>query len=230
MLHGAYLGSLASWYFTSAPALAQSHQVLLFDLRGHGRSERASSGYDLLTLSRDLASLIDPWVGRDDPLILVGHSYGALVALRFALDYPQRVRRLALVEAPLPPSQSGEMRHFMRQTPQEMLRALPPQLGAGWQEHSRRSQRLLQTLTFLSQQSTLLHDMEHEKDFSDAELASLTCPVLCAYGDRSSCLSAGKRLAAAVPRAELAVFSGGHYLHLDATAELTSRLVEFADG
>ena len=49
MLHGLLVGSLATWYFTAAPALAARGHVVLYDLRGHGLSERAPSGYDVAT-------------------------------------------------------------------------------------------------------------------------------------------------------------------------------------
>src|SRR5262249_25639953 len=84
MLHGLLIGSLASWYFTAAPALAERRRVLLYDLRGHGRSERTADGYDVATMASDLAELAAPFDAR--PIDLVGHSFGALVALRFALD------------------------------------------------------------------------------------------------------------------------------------------------
>ena len=51
MLHGLLVGSLASWYFTSAPVLAEARRVRLFDLRGHGKSGRATSGYDVPTMA-----------------------------------------------------------------------------------------------------------------------------------------------------------------------------------
>ena len=107
MLHGLLIGSLASWYFTAAPALAKRHRVMLYDLRGHGRSERVASGYDLVTQTGDLQELADRF--DDRPIDLVGHSYGGLIALRFALDHPGRVRRLVLVEAPLPPSRGDHL-------------------------------------------------------------------------------------------------------------------------
>jgi len=113
MVHGLLIGSLASWYFTAAPALAKDHRVRVYDLRGHGRSERAKTGYDVRTLATDLAALTSD-LGVVD---VVGHSWGALVALRFALDHPARVRRLVLVEAPLPPSSTVEMSAFLEADP-----------------------------------------------------------------------------------------------------------------
>src|SRR5438552_3613592 len=96
MLHGLLLGTLAAWYFTAAPALASARRVLLYDLRGHGRTERTRDGYDAGTMARDLAALAARFDER--PVDVVGHSFGALTALRFALDHPERVRRLVLVE------------------------------------------------------------------------------------------------------------------------------------
>ena len=110
MLHGLLTGSMATWYFTAAPTLAETHSVHLFDLRGHGRSERVSSGYDTRTMGADLEALVS--LNGETPIDLVGHSYGALVALHFTLKYPDRVRRLALVELPLPPRASKKCRPF----------------------------------------------------------------------------------------------------------------------
>lgn len=228
MLHGLLIGSLASWYFTAAPALARTHRVRLFDLRGHGRSAPARTGYDVRTMAGDLAALS---ADLDGPFDLVGHSWGALVALRFALEHPQRVRRLALVEAPLPPSSAGQLTEFVDASdPARILDALPPQVRELVASGRRQAQRLLHALQFLIFETSLLADLRAEPDVADAELATLACPTLCVYGDRSACLPSGERLARVVPGARLTVLSGGHYLHLDARAELTAALEEFLIG
>jgi len=228
MLHGLLVGSLASWYFTSAPALARSHEVLLYDLRGHGRSEQASTGYDVATMMGDLAAVLDDFGSA--PVALVGHSYGGLIALRFALEHTERVARLALVEAPLPPSKLGEMREFVTKSPEQMVEALPESMRAFFERGSRQARRLLRSLHFLVMQSSLRADLEAEEDLSDAELAGLDRPVLCVYGERSRCLGVGQRLGRVIPGARLEVLPGGHYLHIDCGPALTERLVEFCSG
>ena len=236
MLHGMLIGSLASWYFTAAPSLAREHRVRVYDLRGHGRSERARTGYDVRTMAGDLEALIaDVAV----PVDLVGHSWGALVALRFALEHPARVRRLVIVEAPLPPSRAIEMADFVgvaavahssQDARARLLDALPATLRDAVARGRRQAERLLDSLAFLVFESSLLADLRSERDVGDDELAGLRVPLLCLYGDRSACLPAGERLARTVPGARLRVLPGGHYLHLDARGALVDEIERFLRG
>jgi pimeloyl-ACP methyl ester carboxylesterase len=221
MLHGLLIGSLASWYFTAAPSLARTRRVRLYDLRGHGLSERPARGYDSRTMAADLDALTRD---LDEPFDLVGHSWGALVALRFAIDHPARVRRLAIVEAPLPPSRFADESGFFASTPDQMVDALPEALKAAIAGGRRQAAKLLASLRFLAYDTTLLADLRAEGDLADDELGAIAAETLLLYGDRSSCRPAGERLARAIPAARLRVLDGGHYLHLDARAAVTDAL------
>jgi pimeloyl-ACP methyl ester carboxylesterase len=223
MLHGLLLGNLASWYFTSAPALAAVRRVVLYDLRGHGRSERPETGYGVASMAEDLAELAS--VVAPGPLCLVGHSYGGLVALRFAIDHPDRVEQLAIVDAPVPPGGFAAFREFVELDPEAMVAALPEPIAALTPPGSLRAKKLEGTLRALTEGTSLLADLRSEPDVSDAELAGVRCPVLCIYGSRSSCLPSGRRLAAALPRGRLLVLEGGHDLPLEATRPLTDALM-----
>jgi pimeloyl-ACP methyl ester carboxylesterase len=153
-----------------------------------------------------------------------------LVALRFALDHPARVRRLALVEAPLPPASALEIADFMAKPREQMLDALPAPLRAAVASGRRQAARLVASLEALAFHSTLLSDVRGEPDFSDADLARMHVPTLLLYGDRSACAPAGERLARALPDARHVVLAGGHFLHLDAREPLAAALAEHLDG
>ncbi len=231
MLHGLLVGNMTTWYWTAAPRLAERHRVILFDLRGHGLSDRAPTGYDVGTMARDLEAVVDE-LAAGEAVSLVGHSYGAVTALSFALRHPDRVSKLALVEAPLPPSRLEEMDRFLGQSPDTMLEALPGVLRdalAGGRE-SRRGRRLLESLTFLATGSSLFADLRRAEDVPDESLSALRCPLLALYGTQSSCRPTGERLARRVAGARHVELPGGHFLPLEAPAAVTQALVEHLDG
>jgi pimeloyl-ACP methyl ester carboxylesterase len=84
-LHG--LASNARWWDLVADHLVPAHRVIAVDLPGHGRSDRPDGGYDFDTVSRDLEGLLAA-LHHPEPLVVVGHSWGATVALSFAATYP----------------------------------------------------------------------------------------------------------------------------------------------
>jgi pimeloyl-ACP methyl ester carboxylesterase len=228
MLHGLLVGNMTTWYWTVAPHLAARHRVILFDLRGHGLSERAALGYDVETMARDLEAVIEQ-VGHE-PVALVGHSYGAVTALALALRRPDLVRKLALVEAPLPPSRLEELDRFLGQCPDTMLEALPEVLRDALATGGRRGRRLLESLRFLATGSSLFEDLRRAEDIPDAALAALRGPVLAVYGTGSSCRGTGARIARVVEGSRHVELAGGHFLPLEAPQPLTHVLAEFLDG
>jgi pimeloyl-ACP methyl ester carboxylesterase len=79
----------------TVPALVPEFRVLLYDLRGHGRSDLPMSGYDLATQASDLLGLMDEL--EIDKAHLVGDAAGGGIAVEIALNHPERMRSLALV-------------------------------------------------------------------------------------------------------------------------------------
>lgn len=78
----------------------QLHGVTItaMDQPGHGRSANWDGGADLHALTTRIASVMAEMVGEGGPVDLFGHSFGGTVALRIALDRPDLVRSLTLVE------------------------------------------------------------------------------------------------------------------------------------
>ena len=109
MIHG-LATNMAFWYLNIAPALAKRYRVTLFDLRGHGRSSMTESGYRPEQLSGDLKLLLDHL--QIDRIHVVAHSFGALVALRFGLQNPDRIASLVLAD-----SHIAEVRHLQGGSP-----------------------------------------------------------------------------------------------------------------
>jgi non-heme chloroperoxidase len=77
--------------------LPSSLRALAVSLRGHGDSDRPEHGYGLRDFAGDVRGLLDAL--EIESALVVGHSLGASVALRFALDHPERTRGLVLLGA-----------------------------------------------------------------------------------------------------------------------------------
>src|SRR5690349_14761450 len=85
-LHGLVMDNLSSFYFTLANPAAATADVILYDLRGHGMSERPAAGYTVAQLVTDLAELLAA-LGVTRRVQLVGNSFGGTLALAFAAAY-----------------------------------------------------------------------------------------------------------------------------------------------
>ncbi len=95
LLHG-LASSLHIWNLV-APLLAErGYHVTALDQRGHGESDKPASGYDYETIiADDVAAIQALAIERS---VVVGHSWGASVALQYAATYPEHVTALVLVD------------------------------------------------------------------------------------------------------------------------------------
>ncbi|MEO5687804.1 MAG: alpha/beta hydrolase [Burkholderiaceae bacterium] len=98
LLHG--YGETGDMWIPLAAVLAKDHLVIVPDLRGLGLSAKPTGGFDKKTQAADVAGVMDALgASRAD---VVAHDIGNMVAFQFAARYPQRVRRLVLIDAPVP--------------------------------------------------------------------------------------------------------------------------------
>jgi pimeloyl-ACP methyl ester carboxylesterase len=98
LLHG--LGGFAAVWRHNIPVLGRHATAIALDLPGFGRSSKPPGPYPLAFFARAIEAFRRA-LGLDR-LTLVGHSMGGAVALAYALEYPSRVGRLALVGAAVP--------------------------------------------------------------------------------------------------------------------------------
>src|SRR5258708_16951256 len=105
MIHG-NAGGVEDFEFGAVQLLSREYRVLAIDRPGHGRSERpagktATVEYQARLLHRTLSDL-----GIAQP-VLVGHSWGAALALAYVLKYPQEVSGMVLLSPAAYPDDGG---------------------------------------------------------------------------------------------------------------------------
>ncbi|KPQ01430.1 alpha/beta fold hydrolase [Marinobacter sp. HL-58] len=110
MIHG-WLDNALS-FARLAPELAGPRDVYSLDMAGHGHSGHRppGQGYLLMDYVADLAELVETHFrqGPQDQVDLVGHSLGGIVSVLYAAAFPERVRRLVMIDSLGPISREPE--------------------------------------------------------------------------------------------------------------------------
>jgi 3-oxoadipate enol-lactonase len=89
-------GSLEDWK-DQLVFFAKTHRVIALDLRGHGRSDKPAGGYSMQLFASDVAALLNAL--RLGPAHIVGISLGGGIAFQLAIDAPEWVRSLTIVNS-----------------------------------------------------------------------------------------------------------------------------------
>ncbi|MCP3749445.1 alpha/beta fold hydrolase [Pseudomonas sp. SBB6] len=95
LLHG--LGSSCQDWEMQVPTLARQYRVILMDIRGHGRSDKPRERYSIASFSADLLALLEQL--QTGPVHLVGLSMGGMIGFQFAVDHPEWLRSLCIVNS-----------------------------------------------------------------------------------------------------------------------------------
>jgi len=208
---------------------------ILYDLRGHGLSERPPAGYTVGEAVTDLVGVLDA-LGVDRPVHLVGNSYGGVVALRAALEVPERVRSLVLIEAHCADddeAQGSDWAELMADTLTATALSLehdrlPDQLLA---VGDRKLARMARTAEALLSSTTLVEDLAATETFSELELAGVHCPVLAVYGEHSDLAPSARALGRHVPACRLEIIPGlAHTVLREATGTVLALVLGWLAG
>lgn len=222
LVHG-FTGAKEDFGDWFEPLAAEGWWVVAPDLRGHGQSGHLGdeAGYSLSLMAEDLSALIDGlgWGSCS----IVGHSMGGMAAQELVLSHPQRVERLVLMDTHHgPPEGIGP---DVVQTGVELIRSeglsvllelleafasAPAPSDArvraarpGFVEWNRSKLDRVDPAMYAAMALALVHRTDRL-----ADLASLAVPTLVVVGEEDAgYLPASRRMAAAIPGAELAVIA-----------------------
>jgi len=245
--HG--FGGSARNFRPQAKALASTREVVLYDARGHGRSEVPADpgAYEFERLVDDYervaASGDDQAVGTER-VVAGGLSLGAATALGFALRHPERVRGLVLASPPGggdDPERRSWALSFAQAIEEDGLEAAGARFV--WGERARfdpRGAALIRQGLMEHSPAALAHILRRclaelvGPSSLEPALRGLECPALIVIGSEDASSTASARvLANSLPDAELVVIPGaGHVVNLaapDAFNAACRRLLERVD-
>jgi pimeloyl-ACP methyl ester carboxylesterase len=199
------------------PYLSRYFRVTAIDPRGNGRSDRPATGYDFDTRYGDLVAVLDEAVPR--PFAFVAFSCASMLAVRYAVEHPERVSHLILLSPQYAQSlpkpfedrvarviredfDGWRTRLFIKATPEPHSLKVVEDCVAWAGETS--SAIFIEALRQI------------EKDNVYELLGRLTVPTLLLHGTRDPVVpyAHGQKFATAVPGATLVTFQdGGHMLN-----------------
>jgi pimeloyl-ACP methyl ester carboxylesterase len=164
-------------------------------------------------------------LGLDEPVHLLGNSYGGTVALAAAVAHPDRVAGLVLIEA-----------HFAVEGWGEHMAGSLELAGLGLEESDvqawleaqggRKLNRMARRAEELLFDTTLVEDMRVSPPFAIEELRHVDCPVLALYGEHSDVIDRAHDLEQHVPGCDLRIYPGAtHSVLMECTDQVRADVI-----
>lgn len=235
LVHG-IAGSTLLWQ-ANLSAIGARHKVFAVDLPGHGRSGRPGGRYGIDLFKRSLLGFLD--VCGLERVVLAGHSLGGHVCLKLALERPERVAKLVLIDSGGlgPEIDVGFLKPLLagvtREATETMLRGLfanPAMVNRSMVEAT--FEALSRPGAWEAVRSAVESAVPRgiQVESLAERLPELRVPVLIAWGARDAVipLARGKEAHASLPGAELWVAeNAGHCPQIEAASDFNDRLLKF---
>jgi pimeloyl-ACP methyl ester carboxylesterase len=230
LIHG-IASNLGLWQLSILPALVESFRVTMYDLRGHGYSDMPLRGYTPDHMVADFSALMDYLgIGRAS---LLGHSYGGVVALYYAVLQPERVDKLVIADTGVPALEPKKGRDAALVGWREALRRggieVPDEKAEDvvylleqtlrMRGSSRRGmgvQRTIARLTRFFNTTSFGKEYQENPGLTSAMIRQIHAPALLVYGNRSPMMTSFEALREHLPNCRTAIIAdGGHFYPLD---------------
>ncbi|WP_280764397.1 MULTISPECIES: alpha/beta hydrolase [unclassified Parabacteroides] len=225
MIHGIFT-NLSVYYFSIAQELAKKYHVVLYDLKGHGLSETADSGYDLQSMSKDLLGIL--YELNLSKVHIAGYSYGGLIALYMAIHHPQVVDKLIIIETPdLSDGQSrplleGYDKSFLDQ----YLKSLS--LSTSITPSQRKISKTHRQVQYLFEHTTLKEDLRQDLDMFDKIAANPPAnETLLLYAKQTECANAATFLHRHIDKSSLYYGEGDHSIPVQNPEWIVDKITRF---
>jgi pimeloyl-ACP methyl ester carboxylesterase len=229
LLHGLIIDDLSSYYFTLAnPLSAAGHDVIMYDLRGHGHSDRPETGYSMNDGIADLDGLLTA-LDITHPVHLVGNSYGGAIAMGMALTHPHRVADITLIEGLYADEGFGAE---MAETLGFLTKCVYEEKWRAWiAERGKKTVKMAHRGVSLIENTTIQQDLLSTTPHADADFRALRKSILAIYGEASEILYRAHKLKDLASEVQLFVLPGlDHRVLLHAGPYLCQILLWWLNG
>lgn len=239
LLHG--VGLNQSIWTEQVKAFAPTHQIITYDLLGHGRSATVSENAVLGEWAHQLEKLVEEL--KLERFSLVGFSFGGLIAQDFAAKHADRIEKLVLMSTVYDRSEAqkasvlSRLEAVKREGPQATIptalsRWFSPQFAESHPDVMDRYMMMLRGNDATSFVSAYTCFATADRDLVGV-LAKFNRPALIMTGelDTGSTPDMARKLAGMIPGAGYSIIAGGrHMMPVEMPGEVNSLLRRFLEG
>lgn len=235
--------SLWMWH-RMLPFLAQGCQVIVFDNRGVGQTDKPQGPYSAQLLADDIAGLLRS-LGISRAAIM-GHSMGGFIAQAMALSYPEMVSKLILSATnfggphhiPVTPEAFAVLADVTTDPVERFRRGLEVSTAPGFAEQNPaiiqqwmdfRAQNPIDPAPYQAQMAIGLGLLSEEACFEE-RLSQVEAPVLIMFGAHDKVVPPGNAdlLAQQIPNNQVHILpDAGHFFPMEKPAEAALEILEF---
>ncbi|HEX5837914.1 MAG TPA: alpha/beta fold hydrolase [Anaerolineales bacterium] len=228
------------------PLLAEHFQVITFDNRGVGQSDKPAGPYTAQMLAADTAGLLEA-LGIDRAVVM-GHSMGGFIAQAMALEFPHRVEKLILCSTnfggprhiPVTPEAMKVLTDVSSDPLTRFKNGLAVSTAPGWPEKNPKiiqswvEWRIANPIEPAAYQSQLAIGMGllPEAEAFENKLHRIHVPTLILFGEHDKVVPAenASLIAARIAKSEIVIFpDAGHFFPIEIPEAASRAVVEFTN-
>jgi len=218
LIHGGL--SNGDHFVNQIPVLAENHEVIVMDSRGHGRSSFDETPISYAVMAEDVLGLMDHL--SIDKASIVGWSDGGIIGLEIALTHPDRLDKVVAYGANYDPTgvrlDIGTNEYF---------NAYIARASEEYQQNSPAPERWDEFVANISNMWATL------PNYTDEQLTTITTPFLILDGQKEEAidLNQTKLMGLLIPGAELILMPDtGHFAMFEQPDEFNQIVLDFLDG
>jgi len=205
------------YFVNQIPPLAEEHEVVVMDSRGHGRSSFDDTPISYELMASDVLALMDH-LGIDKASI-VGWSDGGIIGLELAIHHPERLNKVVAYGANFDPTgvrldinENAYWNAFVERNGEDYQTLSP---------HPERWEEFLENIS---------HMWATEPNYTEEQLGSITTPILILDGatEEAIDLNQTKLMALLIPGAKLVIMPDtGHFAMMEKPDEFNRIVLDF---
>jgi 3-oxoadipate enol-lactonase len=239
LIHGA--GDNLNMWYHQIPVFSKSYNVIIYDVRGHGKTESPKTEYTILLFTEDLYQFLKALKVKN--AYFLGYSMGGRIALNLAIDHPEIVKALILANSSVGLMSPSAEAMERRRTWLELLEKgdinrfvelmTTTVFSPGFKDRNAAAFERYKNVKLQNKPDALTRVIQAMGvPTAPPDLNKVKCPVLIIVGEKDTLtgVDQGKLAQKAMINSKLVILPTGHAAAVELPSKFNSAVMEFLSG